>query len=91
MGELKNACKYLRFEVLTAANMKMAVLPCSLVVSAAASTSETSVGFYQATRRNNPEDSHHHAKYLFENPKGRDQLGYLCADGKNILKCTLNK
>jgi hypothetical protein len=40
--------------------MKMAVFsvvaPCGLVE--AASTSETSVHFYQTTRRNNPEDSH---------------------------------
>jgi hypothetical protein len=27
------------------------------------STSETSVNFYQTTRRNNPEDSHPHEKY----------------------------
>jgi hypothetical protein len=27
----------------------------------AASTSETSVNFYQTTRRNNPEDSHFHS------------------------------
>jgi hypothetical protein len=71
----------LRFQVLTAANMKMAVFwvatQCSLVefyqrfrgpccheswvialMMVAASTSETSVNFYQTTRRNNPEDSH---------------------------------
>jgi hypothetical protein len=29
---------------------------------AAASTSETSVNFYQTTRRNNPEDSHLHTR-----------------------------
>jgi hypothetical protein len=34
--------------------MKMAI---SLMMKAA-STSETSVNFYQTTRRNNPEDSH---------------------------------
>jgi hypothetical protein len=28
----------------------------------AASTSETSVNFYQTTRRNNPEDSHLHTR-----------------------------
>jgi hypothetical protein len=30
------------------------------LMMAAASTSETSVNFYQATRRNNPENSHMH-------------------------------
>jgi hypothetical protein len=35
----------------------------------AASTSETSVNFYQTTRRYNPEDSHIHAD-------GRVQAGY---------------
>jgi hypothetical protein len=46
--------------------MKMAVCwdaaPCRLVVLLvqAPSTSETSVNFYQTTRRNNPEDSHLH-------------------------------
>jgi hypothetical protein len=29
-----------------------------------ASTSETSVNFYQNTRRNNPEDSHPHGRWL---------------------------
>jgi hypothetical protein len=58
-----------RFEVLTAASMKMTVswdAPCSLVevyrlivlMLETASTSETSVYFYQTTRRNIPEDSH---------------------------------
>jgi hypothetical protein len=68
-----------RFQVLTAASMKMTIFwdiaPCSLVevtdvskVLAAiialmmekTSTSETSVNFYQSTRRNNPEESHLH-------------------------------
>jgi hypothetical protein len=31
----------------------------------AASTSETSVNFYQTTRRNNPEDSHFHFPHSF--------------------------
>jgi hypothetical protein len=48
-----------KFQVI-AARMKMAVFwvvaPCSLVE--AANTSETSVNFYETTRRNNPEDSH---------------------------------
>jgi hypothetical protein len=40
------------------------VAPCSLVevialIMEAASTSETLVNFYQTTRCNNPEDSHH--------------------------------
>jgi hypothetical protein len=30
----------------------------------AANTSETSVSFYQTTRRNNPEDSHLHTRRL---------------------------
>jgi hypothetical protein len=32
------------------------------VMKKAASTSETSVNFYQTTRRNNPEDSHLHSR-----------------------------
>jgi hypothetical protein len=62
-----------RFQVLTAASMKMAVFwvvaPCSLVevyrrfeliaqMMEAAWTSETPVNVYQTTQRNNPEDSH---------------------------------
>jgi hypothetical protein len=47
----------MKFQVLTATGMKMAVFwdvaPCILVVS----TSETSVSFYQTTRRNTVEDS----------------------------------
>jgi hypothetical protein len=53
-----------RFEVLTAASMKMSVVrvvaPCSLAIALmmeAASTSETPVNFYHTTRRNNPEGS----------------------------------
>jgi hypothetical protein len=49
----------MKFQVLTAASMKMAVFwdvaTCS--VMEAASTSERSVNFYQTTWRNNPEDS----------------------------------
>jgi hypothetical protein len=63
----------MRFQVFKAASMQMAIFwvvaPCSLVevyrgfraitlMVEAASTSETSVNFYQITRRNNPEDSH---------------------------------
>jgi hypothetical protein len=73
---LKNGInrELVRFQVLTAASMKMAVNwvvgPCSLVevyrhfrgaytlMMKAASTSETSVNFYQTARRNNPEDNH---------------------------------
>jgi hypothetical protein len=33
------------------------------LVMQAASTSETSVNFYQDTRRNNPEDNHLHARW----------------------------
>jgi hypothetical protein len=42
-----------RFEVLTAVSTKMAGY-----ITEAAKTSETSVNFYQTTRRYNPEDSH---------------------------------
>jgi hypothetical protein len=49
--------------------LKMAVFwivaSCSLTIVSmmeAASTSETSVSFYQTTRRNNPEDSHLHTR-----------------------------
>jgi hypothetical protein len=43
---------YRRFKVLAAIALMMK----------AASTSETSVNFYQITRRNNPEDSHLHTR-----------------------------
>jgi hypothetical protein len=60
-----NTLKPVRFEVFTAANMKMAVFwvveTCSLMLETA-STSETSVSFYQTTRRNNPGDSHFHTR-----------------------------
>jgi hypothetical protein len=49
------------FEFLTTARMKIVVFwvvaPCRPVVEAAI-TSETSVNFYQSTRRYKPEDSH---------------------------------
>jgi hypothetical protein len=45
---------YQRFRVLAASIIKALI---ALMV-AAASTSETSVNFYQTIRRNNPEDSH---------------------------------
>jgi hypothetical protein len=71
----------MRFQVLTAVSMKMAVfcvvVPCSLVEvhrrfrgsccprhqggvsdDGGSNPSETSVNFYQTTRRNNAEDSH---------------------------------
>jgi hypothetical protein len=71
-----------RFQVLTAASMKMAVcwdvVPCGLVefyrrfrgvarsiialIMESASTSETSLNFYQTTRHNIPEDSHLHTR-----------------------------
>jgi hypothetical protein len=41
----------------------------------AASTSETSVNFYRATRRNNPEDSHLHTRRR-ENLKSHTVWGY---------------
>jgi hypothetical protein len=41
-----------------------------ILMMEAASTSETSVNFYQTTRRNNPEDSHLHTSHS-ENPKSQ--------------------
>jgi hypothetical protein len=38
--------------------LKMAVFWVIALMMEVASTSETSVNFYQTTRRNNPEDSH---------------------------------
>jgi hypothetical protein len=38
------------------------VAPIIALMMEAASTSETSVNFYQTTRRNNPEDSHLHTR-----------------------------
>jgi hypothetical protein len=46
------------FEVPEVSNMHAAsIIPIALMMEAA-STSETSVNFYQTTQRNNPEDSH---------------------------------
>jgi hypothetical protein len=50
-----------RFLVLTMASMKMTVfwdVPLIDLMMEAASTSKTSLNFYQTTRRNTPEDSH---------------------------------
>jgi hypothetical protein len=59
-GVAKVSAIFVRFEVLTAAGMKMdvfwVVAPCSLMMEAV-STSETSVNFYQAIWCNIPEDS----------------------------------
>jgi hypothetical protein len=41
----------------------------------AASTSETSVNFYQITRRSNPEDNHLHTRY-HENLKSSGPFGF---------------
>jgi hypothetical protein len=63
--------KKMRFEVLMAASMKMAVF-CVVVPWAialmmeAASTSETSVNFHQTKQRNNPEDSHLHCVHIVQ-------------------------
>jgi hypothetical protein len=45
-----------RFRVLAASIIRALLMD-------AASTSETSVNFYQTTRQNNPEDSHIQSKY----------------------------
>jgi hypothetical protein len=42
----------------------------------AASTSETSVNFYQTRRRNNPEDSHLHDKYNFRKVSSQTRNNY---------------
>jgi hypothetical protein len=67
---LETLVTYVGVEVLTAVSTKIAVFwvvaPCSLVevyhrfalMMDAARTSETTVNFYQTTRRYNPEDSH---------------------------------
>jgi hypothetical protein len=49
----------MRFQVLTATNMKMAVFfIIKAMMMEAVTTSETSVNFYRTTRRNFPEGSH---------------------------------
>jgi hypothetical protein len=68
---------YVRFQFLTAASMMMAifwVVAASIIkaitmMTEAASTSETSVNFYQSTRRNNSEDSHLHPQCMFFPPE----------------------
>jgi hypothetical protein len=40
----------------------LVVAPFNALMIQAANTSETSVNFYQTTRRNNPEDSHLHTR-----------------------------
>jgi hypothetical protein len=60
-----------RFQVLTEDSTKMSVswvaAPCVLIglMTKTASTSETSVNFYQTIRRNNLEDSHLRAEKCF--------------------------
>jgi hypothetical protein len=44
-------------EVLAASNIRVSIIA---LMMEAASSSKTSVNFYQTTRRNNPEDSHLH-------------------------------
>jgi hypothetical protein len=46
----------MRFKVLTAASMKIIIALMMMAVS----TSETSVNFYETTRRNNPQDGNLH-------------------------------
>jgi hypothetical protein len=50
----RSISQFVRFQVLTAASIFRAIT----LMMKAAGTSETSVNFYQTTRRNNPEDSH---------------------------------
>jgi hypothetical protein len=59
----------MRFEVLTAASMRIGCLLgcCDRLMMEATSTSETSVNIYQTTRRNSPEDSHLHCGKRFHN------------------------
>jgi hypothetical protein len=74
----ENAYEYVRFQVLTAASMQMAVFRfvalCSLVevyrrfrdaCCFHQQGDEMSANFYQTTRRNNPEDSHLHMNMFF--------------------------
>jgi hypothetical protein len=50
----------MRFEVLTAASIKMAVFRVVVIalIIEASRISETSINFYQTTQRNHQEDSH---------------------------------
>jgi hypothetical protein len=68
--------------------------PCSLVVEVyrrfvlmmeAARTSETSLNFYQTTRRYNPEDSHLHTRRR-ENLKSNGNEPYSIAKGGEFLE-----
>jgi hypothetical protein len=64
-------------EVITASIIRAVRKPRGLLIvlmMEAASTFETSVNFYQTTRRNNPEDSHLHTRHR-ENLKSHS--GYL--------------
>jgi hypothetical protein len=57
-----------KFQVLTAMGVKMTVFwdvaLCGILVMEAVSTSETSVTFYETTRRNIPEDVRHQINIL---------------------------
>jgi hypothetical protein len=72
-----------------AASMKMTVFwdtaPCALMVEAA-STSETSVNFYQTTWHNIPEDNHLHTRH-HENLKSNPILviGWLFSEFKHLV------
>jgi hypothetical protein len=55
------------------------------------SISETSVNFYEITRRNIPEDSHFHSKCCSGNLAGRDDLRDPDIDGVILLKWLLEK
>jgi hypothetical protein len=66
----------MRFQVLTAASMKMTVLWPIALMTEAASASKTSLNVYQVARRNIPEDSHPHIRRR-ENLKSRQMHVFL--------------
>jgi hypothetical protein len=57
----------------------------------AESTSETSISFYETTRRKILEDSHLHAKFWLQIWKGRENLEAVSVDEREILKFFLCK
>jgi hypothetical protein len=104
--EAQSIIREVRFQVLTAASIKMAVfrvvVPCSLaefylsfrgaiaLMMVAASTSETSINFYQTTWHNNPEDSHLHSGSTRRKKCALHLIKYDAVMGNqlNITPCT---